>query len=40
MINEKAFSGYQFKKNKMNFKTNVVGLPSHNYMRRSLVMVS
>ena len=42
MINEQAFSRHQFKKkkNKVNFKTNVAGLPSHNYMRRSLVIVS
>ena len=41
MINEKAFSGSQFKKrNKINFETNVAGLPSHNYMRRGLVIVS
>ena len=40
MINEKAFSGSQFKKNKINFETNVAGLPSHNYMRIGLVIVS
>ena len=40
MINEKASSESQFRKNKINFKNNVAGLPSHNYMRRSLVMIS
>ena len=39
-MNEKESSESQFKKNKINFETNVAGLPSHNYMRRGLVIVS
>ena len=40
MINDKASLESQFRKNKINFENNVAGLPSHNYMRRSLVMIS
>ena len=39
MINEKAFSEVNSKRT-INFGNNVAGLPSHNYMRRSLVIAS